>query len=181
MRTITSKMTSVNTFQLPAVWKKLNYEWMSKHKISDIVDYGAGRKATQNNVFYYLLNNYKEYQHYWPYDPYWVDEDRNKNAISCLLAWRQADLCVCANVLNVIKEMQDLHNIISQVTQAEYWVFQIYEGDKTGIGKETKPDCWQRNSKTQWYADVIRDIIKSPAVYTIKGKYITNCIDIIKL
>lgn len=29
--------------------------------------------------------------------------------------------------------------------------FKIYEGDKTGIGRPTKDDCYQQNKKAGWY------------------------------
>lgn len=180
MQEITSKYTSVNTSQLPSIWRKLNYRWLNTHLVANVVDYGCGRKATQNKVFSHLLDNLDIHHRYFPYDPYWGDEDRNRNALSCLLTWKEADLCVCANVLNVIEDASELYHIIQEVSQAKYWVFQIYEGDKSGKGKQTKVDCWQRNSKTEWYAHIIRMIVGvSPAIY-IKGNLITNSLEILK-
>lgn len=57
MQTITSKMTSVNTSQLPAVWKKINWDWWALQRLTRklrIVDYGCGRKATQKKFIFFL-------------------------------------------------------------------------------------------------------------------------------
>ena len=178
MQKITSKYTSVNTSQLPSIWRKLNYRWLNTHLVANVVDYGCGRKATQNKVFYHLLDNFDIRHRYFPYDPYWGDEDRNRNTLSCLLTWNEADLCVCANVLNVIDDVPTMQRIIQEVTQAKYWVFQIYEGDKTGNGRKTKQDCWQQNKRTQEYCWIFNEL--GIGQYYIKGNLITNSLEILK-
>ena len=36
----------------------------------------------------------------------------------------------------------------------------VYEGDKSGVGRETKKDCWQRNEQLIFYLSKFNDYIK---------------------
>ena len=130
MQKLSSMNTSVNTSKLPAVWNKLNWDWVRNHSISNIVDYGCGKRATQNLVRNKLLDEIAVRHCYFPYDPYWGDVDAIRNAISCLTQWKEADLCVCASVLNVIDSVDAIKKIIKEVTQAAYWESSVYEGKK---------------------------------------------------
>lgn len=140
----TSKNTSMNASRPAAA-----YAFCERNNLlvkRNILDYGCGR--------YY--ENCKAYakEHgaltWTGFDPYWKPQD---------LSFRTFDTIICANVLNVIKVNRDLDICIGRVLQMlaplAVAVFQIYEGDRSGTGKETKPDCWQRNERTQKYADRI--------------------------
>lgn len=179
MQKLSSMQTSINTSKLPSVWGKLNYQWLAAiSRIPTIVDYGCGRAATVQKVMINLNCELRLKHIYFPYDPYWGDVDRNRNAMSCLLTWQTADLCVCANVLNVIDDEEEIIKIIKEVTHADYWIFQIYEGNKTGIGKESKPGCWQRNMKTNDYIDIFHKA--GVTNLYIKGNYIYNNLNSLK-
>ena len=140
----TSMNTSVNANRPAAA-----YKWAAMHglfKKQSVLDYGCGR----------YWQNCKDFAMYegctsWiGYDKYWKPQS---------LQYLTFDTIICANVLNVIKNDHELENCITDVLSmlAPFGcaVFQIYEGDKSGNGKETKPDCWQRNQKAQYYADRI--------------------------
>ena len=45
MQKFSSKNTSVNTKQLPAVYSKINWDKLPKHMLS-VLDYGCGRDTT---------------------------------------------------------------------------------------------------------------------------------------
>jgi hypothetical protein len=36
----------------------------------------------------------------------------------------------------------------------------VYEGDKSGVGRETKKDCWQRNERLYVYLEKFNDYIR---------------------
>ena len=182
MQTRSSMGTSINTSKLPSVWGKLNWNWINNHfQLPHIVDYGCGRPATVRKVMIDVICQSKCRAIYFPYDPYWGDIDKNRNAISCLTQWQTADICVCANVLNVIDDVDTIKQIIKEVTQAKYWVFQIYEGNKTGCGKETKVGCWQHNKLTKDYCWIFNEVLaESGQSYYIKGNLIMNHLDLLK-
>lgn len=180
MQTITSKMTSVNTSQLPAVWKKINWDWWALQRLTRklrIVDYGCGRKATQEKV-YLFLKMQKQSIGYFPYDPYWVDADTNGLAMRCLTLYNEADICVCANVLNVIDNLTTLNEIIQNIVQAKEFVVQIYEGDKSRQGKKSKEDCYQRNEPVEDYQKLIESICRMKTFR--RGNIIYSHQDLIK-
>lgn len=159
MQTVTSQNTSINTSKLPAIWKKIDFNLVPNDSI--IIDYGAGQKKTQTQVQRYLSYalRYSEVDaiYYYSYDPYWNAELENQAALTFL---KNGDcyLCICANVLNVIDDDETIRKIISEVTQAKHWVFQIYEGNQKGIGKYTKNNtCYQRNQKVQYYLSFFKE------------------------
>jgi len=66
---------------------------------------------------------------------------------------------VCSNVLNVINDddaitevIRDIDSIKGNCTDV---YFTIYEGDKSGIGKETSKG-YQRNQKAESYIELLK-------------------------
>lgn len=175
MQQVSSMNTSINTKKLPAIWKKLNIP-QDTHWL---VDYGAGRPETRNLIIQYLdyYSGLNKSPSYIPYDPYWGDTYLNEFALHLLNRIQDVDLCICANVLNVVDD-ETIRNIIKEVTKAKKWVFQIYEGDKSGEGKITKPNCFQQNKRTKEYLWIFNELgVKEVA---IKGNFITNNLNLIK-
>ena len=147
MKIITSKNTSVNKTRLPAAFRHFT-------PIGNVLDYGAGK----------YIDHIRKYVHskgcaYYPYDPYNRTEGENVTTIECGVK-HGFDTVYCCNVLNVIncddivfyvcRDLLDLCNSGGRI------VIQIYEGDKSGEGRETKSDCYQRNEKTinyKWVFD----------------------------
>ena len=72
---------------------------------------------------------------------------------------------VCSNVLNVIDSEYEIEtiaqNIMNIVTATNGFGFiTVYEGDKSGIGKQTGKDQYQRNEPLKNYLKYFRGHIK---------------------
>ena len=187
---ITSKNTSVNTKNLPAIWKIIDW-YHYKGKI--VVDFGCGRPKTQE-----LVRNYLSWWDitYVPYDPYWCTAEQNRYALN-ILQHGQASALVCTNVLNVIHSDKELYKIIENLVD---WTFElkmemspdglqnrrtweyrcdtfisVYEGDKSEVGRLTKKDCWQRNLPKEWYYEKLcHKIHPISDIWDMKYGIITN-------
>ena len=150
----TGKKTSINTKKLPAIYSKLNLE---KLRGKTIFDFGAGKPETcqiiRNEFWKYRIEHI-------PYDKYNLPEAVNRHNLASALT---ADVFICSNVLNVIKEDDIIQSIIETIAykslkntnRIEHKPFfvTIYDGDKSGIGRQSQDDCWQRNQKLQSYLD----------------------------
>ena len=166
MQSHTSKNTSVNSKKFPAIYSKLDLQVLRDdlyplHKhygyLTQIFDYGSGR-PNQAIHDYLLAHNFGRIC----YDPYWITE--RVNTINIL---KRKDVIVCSNVLNVIKDNDVMNSIHSALHNSGIVYFiTIYEGDKSGVGKESKADCWQRNQviKSYLYPDEIiyKGVITKP-------------------
>lgn len=168
----TSKNTSINTKKLPVIYSKLNLEKL-KGKI--IFDYGAGKPQTVNMIRDFL----EKYDiDYIPYDIYNLSDADNCYAFERRY---EADVYICSNVLNVIKEEEIIQSIINEFfmfvlhyhsgIMNKPFFFKIYEGDKSGNGKQSQKDCWQRNQKTKDYIDNWDWSFMNPLIYKT---FITN-------
>lgn len=140
--------TSLN--QIPALHKKL----MNKNMLSGInFDNGAGKfdKATD-----FLADNDVQNVRY---DPYNLPEDVNKQADNYV---GQCDTSTCANVLNVIKEdsakIDVLKRSYDMLKPGGTLYISVYEGNRSGIGKESKPGCWQENKKLKDYVPIVKKV-----------------------
>lgn len=146
----TSANTSINNKKIPALFT------MSKATFEpDTVnfDIGGGKYDTATDYLYGLgVRSFV-------WDKYNRTEKWNKNVINTLIMCGGADTVTISNVLNVIKEQENRHELLemayvfSKPTATIY--ITVYEGDKTGIGKQTKTDCYQLNRKTAGYIEEI--------------------------
>lgn len=154
----TSKNTSINKVKLPAIYNKIDFRSITCNGEVPllIVDYGCGRyyKETQHALAQKMGADI--YFNYLPVDPYWFPLyllSLEKEVIK----WKSdypngAVVCICSNVLNVIKEDEIVQSIKDRLFHlAACTFFTVYEGDKSGVGKRTKNDCWQRNQKLKDY------------------------------
>jgi hypothetical protein len=172
MQKYTSKNTSVNTTKLPAVYSKINWDKLPKHILS-VLDWGCGRDTSYLQEW---LEVYPRIRDYIRYDPNWCSKEEN--------AWAQevlgyANIFICSNVLNVIDDDKAIEDICRKAAMHKIYFITVYEGDKTGVGKKSKDDCWQRNEKAKAY------LIHFPnselfGTLTIKKGVITNRPDLIK-
>ena len=140
-----SAATSLN--QIPQGTKKI--EWKSG---TTNVDIGGGKfdkateflkeKGVENLVF----------------DPFNRNAEHNK-AVAERVRDNKADTSTCHNVLNVIDSEESRANVILQAAKAikpdGTAYFTVYEGNKSGIGRQTKSDSWQNNRPTKDYVSEI--------------------------
>ena len=162
----TSKNTSINTKRLPTIYSKLNLERL---RDKTIFDYGSGKIETVRLI----REKLEAYDiDYIPYDIYNLSPADNCYALE---RRKESDIYICSNVLNVIKEDEIVQRIIDEIIQlsnTKPYFLKIYEGNKSGIGKQTKKDCWQRNQKTKDYLQQF-DFGKISTSIVYKG-FITN-------
>lgn len=159
MQTFTSKGTSINRDKLPRVYR---FPFPSGSKV---VDYGCGRFVD------HLKRSASERGLLWlGFDPFNRTPEQNSAAIDAMQN-RTADYVICSNVLNVIDSDSVVDDVIKTVSDAARVaaVFTVYEGNGSGIGKQTGPDAYQRNEKRSAYVDRI-----AAAGYNVtrKGEYI---------
>lgn len=78
------------------------------------------------------------------------------------LTKHKVDTVTLSNVLNVIKERGDrktmLYNSLGHLKKGGVIYISVYEGNKTGKGKVTKPDCWQENKPLKYYLSLVKKV-----------------------
>lgn len=141
MQEYTSKDTCINTVNKV-------YKVMQCQAGSVILDYGGG-KYDSNKEFMAAKGVYL-----FVYDPYNRSKEHNAQVLSTIQQCMGADIVVCSNVLNVIKEeniIQDIvKNLFKYVKPGGKIYIQVYEGNGSGIGKVTNKG-YQRNEKMANY------------------------------
>lgn len=85
--------------------------------------------------------------------------------VAAIIRDGQSDTVTVNNVLNVIKEPQIRNRVIRQAANALKTdgtaYFLIYEGDKSGVGKDTKKGRWQNNMSAADYLPEIKRAFSS--------------------
>ena len=142
-QTFTSAMTSINSSRLPAIYRAYGIH-------GDIFDYGCGR-YTDHIEDAVKAAGYK----YFCYDKYNRSSADNAAAFAAIES-ANIDYVFCSNVLNVIDDDETIAMIAKElvsIAAAHHArvVITVYEGDKSGIGRPTKIDCYQRNEKLAAY------------------------------
>ena len=165
MQNITSKNTALN--QVASTFKAFNFDNCL------VLDYGCG-KGMSKEFCEKTYNNCKVFL----YDPFHGFNETDSFLRQCKESAK--NVITCNNVLNVLQD-EALRMVVTDIAiYANYYctdvIFKIYEGDKSGKGKETKKDCYQRNEKTESYVSFITNMIKliSTCDYDVKrkGQYI---------
>lgn len=171
-QTYSSAATSINSTKLPAVYTRVSdsaYQWADK-----LLDYGCGRYID------HLIKYATERGCSWfGYDRFNRSEAENHEALERFAENSSARrIVVCSNVLNVIDSDEVIAGIAGFLTACAISgmavMVTVYEGDKSGISRPTKTDCYQRNEKIVNY---LKYFDKS---FTIKKGVITNRPDFIK-
>lgn len=144
MQNITSKNTALN--QVASTFKAFNFDNCL------VLDYGCG-KGLSKEFCEKTYNNCKVFL----YDPFHGFNETDSFLQGCKKS--KNNIITCNNVLNVLQG-DVLHFVIAHIAVlANYYrcdvIFKIYEGDKSGKGKESKKDCYQRNEKTENYTPLI--------------------------
>jgi len=149
---LSSKMTSVNSVKLPAIYNKIDWSKVS----GTVCDYGCGRYTDHIREFLR-----KKEIGYNGFDPYWYPD-----------GIIEGDIFICSNVLNVIQDEQEMHRVHNVlINSGKPYFITVYEGDCSGMGRVTKVDCYQRNEPLKDYAYNGENI---------KKKVLTNHVDMIK-
>lgn len=150
----TSANTSINKNKLPAVYRKVTIT------TPFVLDYGCGKYTA------HIRDHVAEQNAcYLPYDPYNQPERVNKGARQMLdrcAKYHKPVTVICSNVLNVIDSVNELavitrniRNIVRTTGGIAY--ITVYEGDKTGIGRATGKDQYQRNEPLRNYLRYFTD------------------------
>lgn len=138
MQEFSGKNTSTNYVKLPAIYGKVDWNLL---KGILVFDYGCGNPTTQKNIKTFLEKKGIDYK---GFDLYWDSDD--------YFNIHKADLIICANLLCVIKEDEIVQTIINGIlVKNKPFIIQVYEGNKSGIGKQTGNDQYQRNLRTKDY------------------------------
>ena len=157
---ISSAKTSI--MQIPALFKH------KAVKFGDVnIDIGGGRFDLATNYLASIGTTNLVF------DPFNRPETTNASTLDYLRSGKRADTATCANVLNVIAEEEARNNVILEVAKAikpdGVAYFMVYEGNGTGIGKETSAG-YQNNRKT---ADYVQEISQWFDSVQRSGKLIT--------
>lgn len=153
-QTYTSANTSINSNKLPKI-----FGMVSIPAGSVVLDYGSGRYTDH-------IRDALPGTVYLPYDPY--NQPQNVNRASFrryLSAVKNGEpvTVVCSNVLNVIDDDETVQSIATSLLFAaanrNVTVYvTIYDGDRSGIGRRTGPDQYQRNEPLSAYMRFFIDI-----------------------
>lgn len=169
MQAITSADTSLK--QIPAILRLIDKNaenaarFWGRHNV--VLDYGGGRydeltKALKERGVVNLI-----------YDPYNRSDEHNDLVRGILTTpFRAADIALCSNVLNVVREPEARREILRDIklmTKDDGIVFfTVYEGDKSSRGRRTAKG-WQANRPTKNY---VREIRREFHSVVVKGKLI---------
>ncbi len=130
--------------QIPESFKKIPWKKGTRN-----LDIGAGKHDLGTD---YLRSKGVENV---PFDPYNRSTDVNNAALNTLRNGEKFDTVTVANLLNVVQEPEIRDNIIKQAAHSVKpdgkAYFQVYESDRSGVGRQTKTggsdDNWQ-NART---------------------------------
>jgi len=148
MQTFTSASTSTNRSKLPRVYTRARFSSCF------ILDYGCGKYT--DHIRDHLGQQKRVLL---PFDPF------NQPGRVNLVTMKLIDVCkrerfpvdcVCSNVLNVIDSDGEVSRICYQleqlVTTTGGTLFvTVYDGDRSGVGRQTGRDQYQRNEPLREY------------------------------
>lgn len=148
----TSKKTSINKDKVPALFRRLRAEDVAGKVI---VDYGCGRWPWMAAA---VLRDMGAKQVI-SYDPYNYTSAEIAGRVEEARALHSVDVVCLSNVLNVIPEYRERWNVVrlccDLLRPGGRLFITVYEGDRSGCGRETMADCWQENRPT---ADYVREL-----------------------
>lgn len=167
-QSVTSKDTSINSKKLPAIYGKLAAEFLSGY----VLDYGCGKYT--DHIRDHVES--KGYAHYLPFDPYNQTHDTNMDSKAAALAHREKTIAVCSNVLNVIDSDDAIvAALLDMAAMAATIHITVYEGDRTGKGKYTSDDSYQRNMRIKDYMPLLEKAGFRFCTYLEKGMITISC------
>lgn len=140
--------TSINCGKLPTVYNKIEFPTGCT-----ALNYGGGR--FDNTIEFGLANGFTDLI----FDPF--NRTTNWNAeIVKTIDTNGVDLAILSNVLNVIKEANVrgfiLEVLASTLNDDKPLFITVYEGDRTGNGRQTSKSAWQENRKLKEYTTEVQ-------------------------
>lgn len=171
-QTYTSANTSVNSSKLPYIYNHIDWEYVMRKTMLThgyasyynpvVLDFGCGKYTA--HIWDFVTSKGFNWIGYDPYNGHECVENMWE------LFFSPVDLIVCSNVLNVIKESEivtEIHDLFQKkrIEQGCPYLIKVYEGNKSGIGKESKKGCWQRNESTVNYMRYNEAIVKQLITY----------------
>lgn len=155
-----SAKTSINANKVPAIFRKLPWA-KAKLDCQDRfinVDIGGGKYDTATEYLSkFGIENLI-------FDPYNRDFKHNLRVVM-EVAVEPANTATISNVLNVIKEREKRLEILRTAKRWSRTVFiKVHEGDKSGIGKQTKAGCWQENRRTTDYIAEVLEVFPDVSI-----------------
>lgn len=167
MQTLTSASTSINGRAVPAVFKAIT--WQAGTINADI---GGGRYDTASEyldgvgVVNVIL------------DPYNRPADHNAAGAAFISDAGGAHTATLSNVLNVINDAAARRAVLEaardMLRPGGVLYVTVYEGDGSGVGRQTGPDSWQENRRTASYVDEVRAVFPNVSRH---GRIITADVD----
>ncbi len=101
-------------------------------------------------------------------DPFNRSPEHNQKVTETIQQKGGADTVTVFNVLNTIKE-PEVHLDVLQTAKKHLrrggglWLG-VYGGDRSGVGKKTKADSWQRNEPLGAYLETVRKVFPNAVV-----------------
>lgn len=161
MQTFTSANTSINKNRVPSIYNMKDAQEVMKD--CNILDIGGGK-------FDNAIDHAKERfnANVSIYDKFNRTAEHNEKVLKSFY-----NVSVISNVLNVINSHEERMNVVKlAIEKSKTVLITVYEGDKTGVGRQTGRDQWQENRVTKSYAEEIKEAFPLVKV-SVKGKLIT--------
>ena len=168
----TSAATAVNgkAGKLPAIYKKIDFTGLA------VLDIGCGAEIDHINQYVTSEGGY-----WYGIDPYNQTASHNMQTLAVwdFVSGIYENMClvISSNVLNVIDDEEALKKAVNRiVTKSTFGAYAVtvYEGNGSGIGRQTGADQWQRNMKLKEYLKYF------PTDAVIRKGVITNAPELVK-
>lgn len=135
--------TSINSGKLPTVYGKLEFA-----NGCTVLNYGGGK--FNNTIEFGNANGFTDLI----FDPFNRTMEWNAAVVKSI-SEKGVDLAILSNVLNVIKEVDVRGFVLSVLANTldenKPLFITVYEGDRTGYGRQTSRSAWQENRKLKEY------------------------------
>lgn len=165
-QSFTSSATSINSTKLPAVFRKITFS------APLVMDYGCGKYV--DHIRDHVNDAHRTYL---PFDPYNQSDERNAitATIVCNAMYVRMPVdVICSNVLNVIDDDDTVRKIarhIEEITARSGGTgyVTVYEGNRSGSGRQTGADQYQRNEPLRSYLRFFRNATIHNGMIIVKG------------
>lgn len=156
-QTYTSANTSINKGKVPAIFRKIR--WRDGVNL----DLGGGKFDTATD---YLWDNHGIINLI--IDPYNRSAEENESNENLITLWGGADSCTISNVLNVIDSAEARLVLLLKARRdlkplAPIYI-SVYEGDRSGIGRQTGHDQWQNNRRLRDYLGEVLEVFPDAVI-----------------